>query len=150
MTGRDSKKNHYCKCASLFVGIILFGRAGSFGERPLVFRLFLPNHWETIWKTIWIIFLVEYGWITQSCLKPSVPPIWIYIPSDAQLSPSSLGIFKSVCWYGKFVFILVLSMWSVHQKWRRAMLRATDSRKRCSRAGTIFNSRDPFTYYDWE
>ena len=41
-------------------------------------------------------------------------------------------------------FILVLSMWSVRQKWRRAMLRATDSRKRCSRAWIIFNSRDPF------
>ena len=39
-----------------------------------------------------------------------MPPIWIYIPSDAQLSPSSFGIFKSVCWYGKFVFILVLSL----------------------------------------
>ena len=82
-------------------------------------------------------------------LKLSVPPIWIHIPSDAQLSPPPFGIFKSVCWYGKFVFILVLSLRSVRQKWRRAMLRATDSRKRCSRAGTIFNSRDPFTYYDW-
>ena len=38
----------------------------------------------------------------------SVPPIWIYIPSDAQLSPPSFGISKSVCWYGKFVFILDL------------------------------------------
>jgi len=79
----------------------------------------------------------------------SVPPIWIYKPSDAQLSPPSFGIFKSVCWYGKFVFILVLSLRSVRQKWRRAVLRVSDSRKRCSRAGTIFNSRDPFTYYDW-
>ena len=30
-------------------------------------------------------------------LKLSVPPISIYIASDAQLSPSSFGIFKSVC-----------------------------------------------------
>ena len=45
-----------------------------------------------------------------------MPPISIYIPSDAQLSPPSFGIFKSVCWYGKFVFILVLSMRSVRQK----------------------------------
>ena len=36
----------------------------------------------------------------------------------------------------------------VRRKWRRAMLRATDSRKRCSRAWTIFNSHDPFTYYN--
>ena len=66
-----------------------------------------------------------------------MPPIWIYIPLDAKLSPPSFGIFKSVCWYGKFVFILVLCMRSVHQKWRRAMLRATDSWKMCSRAWTI-------------
>ena len=46
--------------------------------------------------------------------KLSVPPISIYTPSDAQLSPPSFGIFKSVCWYGKFVFILVLSLQSVH------------------------------------
>jgi len=29
------------------------------------------------------------------------------------------------------------------------MLRVTDSWKRCSRAGTIFNLREAFTYYDW-
>ena len=73
-------------------------------------------------------------------IKLSVPPIWIYIPSDAQLSPPSFSIFENVCWYGKFVFILVLSLRSVRQKWRCAMLRATESRKRCSRAGTIFKS----------
>ena len=27
-------------------------------------------------------------------IKLSLPPIWIYIPSDAQLSPPSFGIFK--------------------------------------------------------
>ena len=27
-------------------------------------------------------------------LELSVPPIWIYKPSDAQLSPPSFGIFK--------------------------------------------------------
>jgi len=75
--------------------------------------------------------------------------MWIYIPSDAQLSPPSFGIFKSVFWYGKFVFILVLSLRSVRQKWRRAILRVTDKQKRCSHAGTVFNSCDPFTYYDW-
>ena len=30
-------------------------------------------------------------------VKLSVPPIWIYTPSDAQLSPLLFGIFKSVC-----------------------------------------------------
>ena len=34
---------------------------------------------------------------TGRFFKLSVPPIWIYIPSDAQLSPPSFGIFKSVC-----------------------------------------------------
>ena len=72
----------------------------------------------------------------QSYIKLSVPPIWIYIPSDPQLSPPSFGIFKSVCWYGKLVLILVLSLRFARQNWRRAMLRATDSRKRCSRAST--------------
>ena len=80
----------------------------------------------------------------------SVPPIWIYIPIGCiKISSPSFGIFKSVCWYRKFVSILVLSTRSVHQKWRPTMLRATDSWKRCSCAWTIFNSRDPFTYYDW-
>ena len=30
-------------------------------------------------------------------LELSVPPIWIYIPSDAQVSLPSFDIFKSVC-----------------------------------------------------
>ena len=84
-----------------------------------------------------------------SGFKLSVPPLWIYILSDAQLSAPLFGIFKSVCWYGNFVCTLVLSLRSVRQRRRRAMLCATDSRKRGSRAGTIFKSRDPFTYYDW-
>ena len=53
------------------------------------------------------------------------------------IEPLSLGIFKKVCWYGKFVFILVLPSWSVRQKWRCAILRTTYIRKRSSRAGTI-------------
>ena len=68
-------------------------------------------------------------------VKLSVPPISIYIPSDAQLSPPLFGIFKSVFWYGKFDFILVLSLRSVYQIKRRAMLRAIDSLKRSSCAG---------------
>ena len=39
-------------------------------------------------------------------------------------------ILRSVCSYGKFVFILVLSLRTVRQKWRRVMLRATDSQKK--------------------
>ena len=42
-----------------------------------------------------------FGTETTKCwkkvLEQSVPPIWIYIPSDAQLSPISFGILKSVC-----------------------------------------------------
>jgi len=56
---------------------------------------------------------------------------------DVQLSPLSFGIFKSICCYGDIVSILVLSTRSVRQKWRHTMLRATDSRKRCSRSWTI-------------
>ena len=68
-------------------------------------------------------------------LKLSVPPILIYIPSDAQLSPLSFGVFKSVFWYGKFNFILVLLLRSVYQIKRRAMLCAIDSLRRSSCAG---------------
>ena len=104
------------------------------------------------WKTQVLSFEV-WANVLRTCwdiVKLSVPPIWIYITSDVQLSPPSFGIFKSVCWYGKFVFILVLSIRSVRQKKRCAMLCTTDSLKRSSRAWTIFNLRDPFTYYDWE
>ena len=35
---------------------------------------------------------------TYICIKLSVPSIWIYISSDAQLSPLSFRVFRSVCW----------------------------------------------------
>ena len=53
------------------------------------------------------------------------------------IEPLSLGIFKKVCWYGKFVFISVMPSRSVRQKWRCAILRTTYIWKRSSRAGTI-------------
>ena len=56
------------------------------------------------------------------------------------IEPLSLGIFKKVCWHGKFVFILVLPSWSVRQKWRWTILRTTYIQKRCSRCGTISTS----------
>ena len=46
-----------------------------------------------------------------------------------------------ICFYFSFVFAICSSKMKT-----RHVTRATYSRKRCSRAGTIFNSRDPFTY----
>ena len=113
-----------------------------------VTQTIIPLHQLSLheWEILFFI-IFTYLWFITNNIKLSVPPIWIYIPSESQLSPLSFGIFKSVCWYGKFVFILILPTRSVRQKWRRTVLRASDSRKRCSRAWTIFNSRDPFTYY---
>ena len=59
------------------------------------------------WMFAFLLFAIN---IIGEKVELSVPPIWIYIPPDAQLSPPSFGIFKSVCGYGKFVFILVLFM----------------------------------------
>ena len=42
--------------------------------------------------------------ILRTDVKLSVPPISIYILSDAQLSPPSFGIFYSVSRYGKYFF----------------------------------------------
>ena len=41
-------------------------------------------------------FFVVAG-IRDAWIELSVPPIWIYIPLDAQMSPPTFGIFKSVC-----------------------------------------------------
>ena len=96
-----------------------------------------------ICRFLWILIYNQSGqWaffvhLFYLDFKLSVPPKLVYIPLDAQLSPPLFGIFKSVCWYEKFVFILVLSTRSVCQKWRPAMLHMTNSRKRCSRTGTI-------------
>ena len=89
----------------------------------------------------------NWPWFTSSCksvlhlwcslytflyIKLSVPPIWIYIPSDAQLSPQSFGIFKSVCWYGNcFYFSFVFAICS--SKRRRYVARDLFTEKGLSR-----------------
>ena len=76
---------------------------------------------------------LSYFTLVEKYIKLTVPPIWIYIPSDAQLSPPSFGILKSVCWYGKFFyFSFVFVICSSKMKTRHV----TRDRftKRCSRA----------------
>ena len=129
---------------SFLKGLVLY-------SGPLV-HCFISSYTPWIIRALWdiIIFI----------LKLSVPPILIYISSDAQLSPPSFGIFKSKSWYGKFVFILVLLLRSVYQIKRRAMLCAIDSLRRSSCAGQFstrailshtmtWNRQVEAGYYDW-
>ena len=83
--------------------------------------------------------------LSQENLKLSVPPIWIYIPSDAQYSPPSFGIFKSVCWFEKFVFVLVVAVVVFSKMKTCYVTRGWFTEKVFSRLDN-FNSRDPFTY----
>ena len=99
--------------------------------------------WEamtSVLKLCPIIGFICFSNLLKLCIKLSVPPISIYILSDAQLSPPSFGIFKNVCWYGKLVFVLVLSSRSFRQKKTRNV--TFDLISRCDN----FNWRDPFTY----
>ena len=53
----------------------------------------------------------------NSHFKLSAPPTYIYLYTiGCTIEPPSFCIFKSVCLYGKFVFILVFSLRSVRQK----------------------------------
>ena len=79
----------------------------------IILKLFIPLTFHVTFSAIDILI---YLWSPSKKLKLSVPPIWIYIPSDAQLNPPLFAIFKSVCWYEEFFFILVLSLQSVRQK----------------------------------
>ena len=87
------------------------------------FLRWLSYRWKRIRPSLpigYILYVLKNHLISISRhrlvrLELSVSPIWIYIPSDALLSPPSCGIFKSVYWYAKFVFILVLSLRSVRR-----------------------------------
>ena len=64
---------------------------------------YLFFYYLVVFNKHWIVFFRPSGFdrlmnlMNYICLKLSVPPIWIYTSSDAQLSPPLLGIFKSVC-----------------------------------------------------
>ena len=92
----------------------------------------------------------KQGWTNNNCKYYTVRATYIdlYTIGCAIELPIVWYIQKcmliwKICFYFSFVHAICSS------KKRRAMLRATDSLKRSSRAWTIFNSRDPFTYYDW-
>ena len=78
---------------------------------------------------------------TWSKDKLSMPLIWIYMPPDAQLSPPSFGIFKSVCYlYFSFVFAICSSKMKTHHITRDLFMEKVLSH------WDNFNSSDPFKY----
>ena len=72
-------------------------------------------------------------------IKLSMPPMDLYT-IGCTTEPPFIWYTQKCMLYGKFDSILVLSFRSVRQKLRRAMLHATNSRKRCPRAW-IFPTR---------
>ena len=89
----------------------MFGRVWKIGQALVFLR---PNSVHA--TTFCSFYLFNQLWFPSKCLNC---PCHLYGSIYHRMhnwAPPSFGIFKSLCWYGKFVFILVLSMRFVRQK----------------------------------
>ena len=94
--------NFYCHSTSLFIEnrnkfYIKFYQRKRVSQTKITLEFIIPDQLQLFESNQTRVVGTKLVGTKCIGIKLFVPPLWIYIQSDAQLSPPSFGIFKSVC-----------------------------------------------------